>query len=69
MKFEEALKCMRKGKKVKRPCYDVVYVISHNEIRYRHTFGQGEVYEFGLTAIQKEDIMAEDWEVVEDDNK
>lgn len=69
MTFEDALKCMREGKKVKRPCFDVVYVISNNEIRYRHTFGQGEIYEFGLTAIQIEDIMAEDWEVVENDNK
>lgn len=66
MKFEEALKAMREGKKVKRPWYNEVYVISHNEIRYRYTFGKGEVYEFGLNAIQKEDILAEDWEIVDE---
>ena len=65
MKFEEALKAMREGKKVKRPNDREIYVISHNELRYRHTFGKGEVYEFGLTAMHKEAILAEDWEIVE----
>ena len=66
MRFEQALQAMREGKKVKRPIYDVVYVISNNEIRYRHTFGKCEVYEFGFNAIENTDILAEDWEIVDE---
>jgi hypothetical protein len=67
MRFEEALKAMREGKEAKRPIYNVVYVVVNNEIRYRHSFGiPSESYEFGLTAISTKDIMAEDWEIVDE---
>ena len=60
MKFEEALKCMREGKKIRRP--DSYYLFLQ---------GNFVVNEVGTDEhlLTREDLFTEDWEVVEDDNK
>jgi hypothetical protein len=72
MKFEEALKCMREGKKVKSK------IVFHPIFISDYTNGFGETYKaicfnYGdklcYYNLDHQDILAEDWEVVEDDNK
>lgn len=66
MRFELALKAMREGKKVKRPCYSVEYFIKDNKIKYIQRI-DGKEYDFGgANAINNDDIMSEDWEVIDD---
>lgn len=60
MRFEEALKAMREGKKIKRP--DNYYLVLNDN------FVVNEVGDDELL-FTREDLFAEDWEVVEDDNK
>lgn len=66
MTFEKALKAMREGKRVKRPCYSVEYFINGSNIKYIQKI-DGKEYDFGgANAINGEDIMSNDWEVVDD---
>lgn len=55
--FEEALKCMREGKKVKRP--DSYYLVLNDNF---------VVNEVGADELlfTREDLFAEDWEVIDD---
>lgn len=67
--FEEALKCMREGKKVTRKhytcCFSMVSSVIYVTYQYNTNKKISEIKEhFWL-----DEIMAEDWEVVEDDNK
>lgn len=74
MRFEEALKCMREGKKVKspsntmHPLFIVKYSIPSEStpckaICFKY---DGKIRRY---SIDEKDIFAEDWEVVVDDNK
>lgn len=67
MKFEEALKYMRKGKKVKRKSIEnVEYFIKNKKIICEYfVYNEYRYDEY----IKFDEIMAEDWEVVEDDEK
>ena len=74
MKFEDALKCMREGKKVKYSgLYRPIYICMH-------TNSFGETYKAVVSDYKSEnsiiryphslshnDVLAEDWEVVEDE--
>lgn len=66
MTFEEALKCMREGKKVKRPCmfYPIFFDKEQEIFCAKWDDGYEQIY-----WIEHLDILAEDWEVVVDDNK
>ena len=57
MRFEEALKCMREGKKVKRP-----------NSYYLFLYGNFVINEVGANEhlLTREDLFAEDWEVVDE---
>lgn len=60
MRFEEALKAMREGKKVKRTCFDDSdYYYLENKI-IKDSCGS---IQFVLTG---KEILAEDWEVVDE---
>lgn len=67
MRFEDALKCMREGKKV--------YNSNKPTDVYRvNEFGHLEIINDNFpdgchSSISGDDIFSEDWEVVEDDNK
>ncbi len=73
MRFEEALKVMREGKKVKSK--KVIYSLFIAD----YPNGFGETYKaicwkdslgnLIYHSLNHNDIFAEDWEVVEDDNK
>ena len=66
MTFEEALKCMREGKKVKLKDHDGTYEIRQNRFIYR---GIDDEYfptyhsEFIVTNMA---IISEDWEIVDE---
>ena len=62
MRFEDALKAMREGKKVKRTCLDDsdYYYLENKRIKDSY-----ESIQFVLTG---KEILAEDWEIIEDDN-
>ena len=64
MKFEEALKAMRKGKAVKRQFYETDFILKDNQILYRYKNLGG--YFFGLVMIETKDLLAEDWEIVDE---
>lgn len=59
MKFEEALKAMREGKKVQK-----------GTLTYRlDEFDNGSIclmVEYPIGNLSKDDILAEDWEVIDD---
>ena len=66
MRFEEALKAMRAGKKVKIRNHFCLYSISDNKICALINYDknkQDRVVDMGLLSRE---IMSEDWEVVED---
>ena len=62
MRFEEALKAMREGKKVKRISWNVP------DIFYSYANGVGIYDSLGNKEdmIYTRDILAEDWEVVDE---
>ena len=66
MKFEEALKAMREGKKVKRPCIAHKLGITETEGRKQHIFIYHKHYGFIPYKADSDDILSEDWEVVDD---
>jgi len=70
MKFEDALKAMREGKKVTRK--DWALVLGTPEyycvLNGKFVFYSGIEYYESCISISGKDILAEDWEVVEDDN-
>lgn len=61
MKFEEALKCMREGKKVKDKQF--IYKIIGKHLNRRAI--NDNTWFTGFFVI---DVLSEDWEVVEDEN-
>ena len=70
MRFEEALKCMREGKKVIRPIVHFVpRMIKDDRFVEVYTTTDNKEYYCGIACIESRSILAEDWEVVEDDNK
>lgn len=66
MKFEEALKAMREGKKVRRPCMLQKLAITETEGRKQHIFIYHKHYGFIPYKADSDDILSEDWEVVDD---
>ena len=64
--FEEALKCMREGKKVKlKTCTREYWYIENGVLRgFNIKDNYSNTYPLALYTI-----LSEDWEVVEDDNK
>lgn len=69
MKFEQALEAMRKGKKVSRDnrfiaryFVDALY-IDKNEIMWNCI--DDEDYSIDDSNLKSDDILAEDWEIVE----
>ena len=73
MIFEEALEAMREGKKVvstsntMHPLFIVRYSIGSESISYKSICFKydGKIKRYD---IDENDIFAEDWEIVEDDN-
>ena len=59
MKFEDALKCMREGKKVTIKGYDVFYFVFNDKI-YDVAFDKENA------TFDESELLAEDWEVVDD---
>ena len=72
MKFEDALKCMREGKKVVNEFglhtdwYDVLYIKDEELTSDRYEDGYLVDKDIPVT-LSSIDIMSEDWEVIEDD--
>jgi hypothetical protein len=70
MTFEEALKEMRNGKKVKRPIWTKAYLFLGKEVDsddlknyiYCGTFDSKRVYR--IQAIKCSNIMSSDWETI-----
>ena len=72
--FEEALKCMREGKKVNPCCHSDWKCIYHLDMDKREiildVYDDDKLFQSGVSStFNFDEIMAEDWEVVEDDNK
>lgn len=66
MKFEEALKVMREGKKVKRPLQYNPRMIYDGRIIEVLTWNEKEPIDYEpLTEMSCENILAEDWEIVD----
>ena len=62
MRFEEALKWMREGKKVRQKCYpQFIYWIEEDKIFEIHRGWMDEAKYF-----EPFEILAEDWEVVDE---
>ena len=66
MKFEEALKCMREWKKVTRPCITHKLEITRKESGKQYILIYHKHYGFIPFKADSDDILAEDWEVVDD---
>lgn len=66
MTFEEALKAMRDGKKVKRPCMLRKLVIKETEGIKQHIFIYHKSYGCIPYKADSDDILAEDWEIVDE---
>ena len=67
MRFEEALKAMREGKKVKY--HEEIYFIDEDEDtlrRYQEEDGILDTETSWLACLYGGDILSEDWEVVKD---
>lgn len=73
MRFEQALKAMRDGKKVTRLSdkdWKVIYWFSNNAICLQVVgliLGDEESYHIAETSFDYSDINASDWEIVQDD--
>lgn len=66
MRFEEALKAMREGKKVTRPCIAHKLEITEKESRKQYILIYHKHYGFIPFRADSDDILAEDWEIVND---
>jgi hypothetical protein len=66
MKFEEALKAMREGKKVKRPCMPQKISITETEGGKQYILIYHQDYGFVPYRTDSDDILAEDWEIVDE---
>ena len=71
MRFEEALKAMREGKKVNPCCYSDWKCIYHLDMNKREiildVYSDGELFESNVSGtFNFEEIMSEDWEVVDE---
>lgn len=60
MKFEDALKAMREGKKV--TFYGHIYYIQNGEVRMDWSTGERD---YPVT-LNGNDILSEDWEIVDE---
>lgn len=69
MRFEDALKAMREGKKVKRPCMTQNLVITKTEWGEQYILIYHYDYGFIPYRADSADILAEDWEIVENDDR
>lgn len=69
MRFEEALKAMREGKKVKRPYMTQNLVITETKGREQYILIYHYDYGFVPYRADSADILAEDWEIVKNDNR
>lgn len=69
MKFEEALKAMREGKKIKRAEWEKKYIVKDESLRIGVANSEtGNM--LGLEAILAgSDVLADDWEIYEDKSK
>ena len=72
MRFEQALQAMREGKKVKRPTQHNPRAIRCNRIVevFKWNPREKEIKDWyePLEGINCDNILAEDWEIVEDDD-
>lgn len=70
MKFEEAFKAMREGKKAKRPIQCNPRAIRHNRIVevFKWNPKEKEIKDWyePLDSINCDNILAEDWEIVDE---
>lgn len=67
MRFEEALKAMREGKKVKLADYNTRYCLVNGSIWEESINQLGNVYYAGgIADLSCYKILAEDWEVVDE---
>ena len=66
--FEEALKHLREGGEVRRSEWDTKLLKVYENLLIAYPSCESYTVDL-LERLRVEDIMAEDWEVVEDDNK
>ena len=66
MKFEEALKAMREGKKVKRPVQFVPRTMKNGRIVEVYKNPNGELMYEPLDTMNTCNIIAGDWEIVDE---
>ena len=66
MTFEEALKAMREGKKVKRPIHLTPRVIRDGRICEAYKTDRGLWISLPMDSMNCCNIIADDWEVVDD---
>lgn len=73
MRFEEALKAMREGKRVKRFAYDfpAIYWFDFNKktisLQVIDVYSGNEILDYiDETCFAYEDINADDWEIADD---
>jgi len=69
MRFEEALKAMREGKKVKLKNHISQYEIAEGKIWQRVVNFYAEKYSVVNNGFACIDILSEDWEIAEDEQK
>lgn len=62
MTFEEALKAMREGKKVRRASWDIPTIF----YSYANGVGIYDSFKNEEDMIYTKDILAEDWEIVDE---
>jgi hypothetical protein len=66
MRFEEALKAMRDGKKVKRPVQFVPKTIKNGKIVEVYKNNNGKLMYESLDIMNTCNIIAGDWEIVDE---
>ena len=66
MKFEEALKAMREGKKVKRSGSKICYYMKNNVLYHENSDGDKESLDDGWCGFTIRAILANDWAVVDE---
>ncbi len=69
MKFEQALQAMREGKRVKRPIQYVPRTIKDGMIVEVYKDTSGNPFYEPIYTINIWNIIAEDWEIVENEQK